>query len=145
MITPSSENYSPNMHSPIYIVKKYYSVKAFLKYQPDCASLVAHFTTHFLLFPKETKLHMHRTMNLVLLHEHTHCLSKWWAHCRPLKSIKVADGSVTSKTKEPQVVGTKLCPPYFLWPLFQRIYCTPQLACLGILVHTCALQTASLN
>lgn len=145
VITPSSEYYSPNMHPSIYIVKKYRSVKAFLKYQPDCASLVAHFTTHFLLFPRETKLHVHQTMNLVLLHEHTHCLSKWWAHCLPQKSMKVADGSATSKTKEPQVVRTKFCLLYFLWPLFQRIHCTPQVACLGILVHTRALQTASLN
>lgn len=38
--------YSPNMHPSIYS-KKCCSVKAFLNYQPDCASILACFTTHF--------------------------------------------------------------------------------------------------
>lgn len=94
---------------------------------------------------------MHQTINLVLWHsscEHVHCLSKWWACWLPLKPIKVADGSATSKPKKLQLGRKKFCRIIcLLYVLFlcSRERCAPQEASLGSIVHALALQTASLN
>ena len=126
MITSPSEYHSANMH-PSTQSKKCSSLRVFFKTSTRLCIHGGFFSHTFLISPKETELHTHQTISLVLLHgscEHIHCFSKGRACWLPLKSIKVAEGSATSKIKELQLGRTKFCLPYFLWPLFQRIHCT---------------------